>query len=229
MTFVKVTDNNDNKNIEESCNLSDYIQMKLMSIGLSSINSYAIGSIISKITEVEKLYFASSEFDASNIPFWGQIDLLVIDLEIIRNDAAILERLTGRFQPIWSVVMTQSEEISHLSMMQVPKLDGCFSIAWHVEHLQEAFSRVLSGEKYFLDAVVSIPIKREGAAQGRLSKRQLEVLALVAQGKSNAEIANILQISTGTVNVHIHTIMKSIGANNRTGAAMIYRDQYAKF
>ena len=53
----------------------------------------------------------------------------------------------------------------------------------------------------------------------RLSKRELEILRLVAAGKSNRQIAAELVISTNTVDRHVSHILGKIGAANRAEAA----------
>ncbi|MBO6824601.1 MAG: response regulator transcription factor [Sneathiella sp.] len=55
----------------------------------------------------------------------------------------------------------------------------------------------------------------------KLTRRQLEVLSAVAEGKSNKAIAAELGISPGTVKVHISNWMKDLNANNRTQAVSI--------
>ncbi|MFN8459309.1 MAG: response regulator transcription factor [Anaerolineae bacterium] len=52
-----------------------------------------------------------------------------------------------------------------------------------------------------------------------LSERELQVLALVAEGKTNAEIADILILSEKTVRNHVSTILSKIGTTNRIEAA----------
>lgn len=54
-----------------------------------------------------------------------------------------------------------------------------------------------------------------------LTQRQYDVLALLGQGKSNKDIADTLGISEGTVKVHVGAILKVLGANNRTQAALM--------
>ncbi len=53
-----------------------------------------------------------------------------------------------------------------------------------------------------------------------LTPRQREVLALLGQGKSNKEIARILNLSEGTVKLHVTAILKALNVNNRTGAVV---------
>jgi len=54
-----------------------------------------------------------------------------------------------------------------------------------------------------------------------LTKREEEILALIATGKSNQEIADILYIAPGTVRVHVHTILHKLGVRDRTQAAIL--------
>jgi DNA-binding NarL/FixJ family response regulator len=60
----------------------------------------------------------------------------------------------------------------------------------------------------------------EGAPE-TLTPRELEVLTLVGQGRSNAEIADALVIAPRTVKVHVQNILGKLGANNRTEAVSI--------
>jgi two-component system NarL family response regulator len=54
-----------------------------------------------------------------------------------------------------------------------------------------------------------------------LTKREQEILALIANGKSNQEIAEILYIAPGTVRVHVHTILHKLDVRDRTQAAIL--------
>lgn len=53
-----------------------------------------------------------------------------------------------------------------------------------------------------------------------LTEREEEVLVTVARGRTNAEIADELHISLGTVKTHIAALMQKIGARNRVEVAM---------
>jgi two-component system, NarL family, response regulator len=53
-----------------------------------------------------------------------------------------------------------------------------------------------------------------------LTQREQEVLALIAAGKTNPEIAVMLYISSGTVRVHVHSILHKLAVSDRTQAVI---------
>jgi LuxR family maltose regulon positive regulatory protein len=57
-----------------------------------------------------------------------------------------------------------------------------------------------------------------------LSERELEVLALIAAGGSNGEIAGKLFVSTSTVKTHINRLYRKLGAHSRTQAVARARE-----
>lgn len=63
------------------------------------------------------------------------------------------------------------------------------------------------------------PFGAENAASF-LTPRQREVLTLLGQGKSNKEIARVLQLAEGTVKLHVTAILKALNVNNRTRAVV---------
>jgi DNA-binding NarL/FixJ family response regulator len=63
------------------------------------------------------------------------------------------------------------------------------------------------------------PASNTHAQRLRLTSRELDVLELLAQGDSNAAIANKLFISPKTATVHVTHILAKLGAANRTQAA----------
>jgi two-component system, NarL family, response regulator len=54
-----------------------------------------------------------------------------------------------------------------------------------------------------------------------LTRREQEILALVADGKTNQEIARMLYIAPGTVRVHVHAILQKLDVRDRTQAAVL--------
>jgi DNA-binding NarL/FixJ family response regulator len=61
-----------------------------------------------------------------------------------------------------------------------------------------------------------------GAFDGVLTRRELEVLASMAEGETNAEIADHLVIAESTVKSHVKSILRKLSAANRTEAVGLY-------
>ena len=59
---------------------------------------------------------------------------------------------------------------------------------------------------------------------GTLTARQLEILSLVVEGLSNAEIGRRLFLSESTIKQHLRAAYKALGVSNRTEAAKLIRD-----
>jgi two-component system, NarL family, response regulator LiaR len=54
-----------------------------------------------------------------------------------------------------------------------------------------------------------------------LTLRETEILGLVSRGKTNREMAHILMVSRSTVKTHVQHILRKLGANTRTEAAVL--------
>jgi two-component system NarL family response regulator len=59
----------------------------------------------------------------------------------------------------------------------------------------------------------------------RMTKRELEIIALIADGQSNKEIARQLNIATHTVKSHMHNIMEKLALHNRLQIAKFTREE----
>jgi LuxR family quorum sensing-dependent transcriptional regulator len=64
-------------------------------------------------------------------------------------------------------------------------------------------------------------LARNEAAKKSLTAREREVMTWVAQGKSAREIAKILHITKRTVDEHVHSTVRKLGASNRTHAVAV--------
>ncbi len=58
-------------------------------------------------------------------------------------------------------------------------------------------------------------------ARSQLSAREIEVLRLLVTGRRNREIASALEITEGTVKLHVSSILSKLGADDRTEAVTV--------
>lgn len=92
--------------------------------------------------------------------------------------------------------------------------------------LVNAIRFMVAGEQFVpADLLVDVPKERElhPIAQ-QLTKRELQVLEGLAEGKANKQIARDLALSEPTIKLHVKNLYRKIGAANRTQAALIARE-----
>jgi DNA-binding NarL/FixJ family response regulator len=85
------------------------------------------------------------------------------------------------------------------------------------ERLVEALERTVSGERMGMSHVTRSPRSEQ---TNELSNREKEVLALLALGSTNRQIANELYLSVDTVKSHMRRLYSKLGVSNRTQAAL---------
>jgi DNA-binding NarL/FixJ family response regulator len=118
---------------------------------------------------------------------------------------------TWNFHP---ELLTQARELG---------VHGYLSKALSAEELVEALEAVHAG-----DVVVSESDADEHPSQGQdwpgkregLTDREAEILALITQGKSNAEVAALTYLSINTIKSYIKTLYRKIEAQSRTQAVL---------
>jgi len=86
--------------------------------------------------------------------------------------------------------------------------------------LATAIRRVAAGE-IVLDAQLAKPVTLRGERNAGLTARELEILQLIVNGKSNKEIADDLKLSVNTVAVHRANIMETLGIH-KTAELVVY-------
>jgi len=86
--------------------------------------------------------------------------------------------------------------------------------------LGAAIRRVVAGETV-LDSQLSRPTALKGERDQHLTPRELEILQMIVEGKSNKEIATVLELSANTVAVHRANIMDALGIH-KTAELVVY-------
>ena len=84
--------------------------------------------------------------------------------------------------------------------------------------LLDAIRRVYVGERYLPPELAANLGERRLSP---LSERETEVLALIAQGRSNKEIGSLLGVTEGTVKIHVTNIFSKLEVTARTEAVVV--------
>jgi DNA-binding NarL/FixJ family response regulator len=90
--------------------------------------------------------------------------------------------------------------------------------------LVHAVRFMMTGEQYAPIQFMTEPDESVHPLAEKLTKREMEVLGGLVDGRSNKEIARGLGLQEVTVKLHVKTLCRKLEARNRTNAAMIARD-----
>ncbi len=98
------------------------------------------------------------------------------------------------------------------------------------EDIQRAVVAVASGQTYVSPTLAGflITANRQSSKTYQLSPRELEILALVASGETDRDIAKQLHLATATVYSHLERIRDKTGARRRAQLTRLYLEDHGK-
>ncbi len=153
-------------------------------------------------------------------------DVILLDLEMPNVDGvAALERLRDAGSEVRAIVFTAYDTDERILGSLRAGARGYLLKGASRQEIFGAIRTVHAGGSLLQPAVTDRLLERidrgGGRDTGNLTPRELEVLALLAHGLKNAEIASRLFISERTVKFHVGSILAKLGADNRTEAVTI--------
>lgn len=155
-------------------------------------------------------------------------DLILLDLNMQGMDGlATLSQLRAAGVTSRIVMLTVSDADDDVIEAITRGADGYLLKDMEPEQLLEQIERSLEGKMVMSDAVTHAlaaalrqPQLSASSKMASLTAREAEVLKLIAQGLSNKLIARALDISDGTVKVHVKHMLKKLGLRSRVEAAV---------
>lgn len=162
-------------------------------------------------------------------PEQEQIKVVLLDYD----STLIREKLTGDLRDFLShlagrpaIVYNFNADV-RIKTWIAHGIRGLLYVTDPFQNLVKAVRAVLEGQMWIPRQAMSMCIKNLGAGSAaedrpnvRLTQREKEILANLALGKTNAEVAQKLFISDHTVKVHVQNIFKKLGVPNRVKAAI---------
>lgn len=130
------------------------------------------------------------------------------------------------------VVLTDNVWVNRIADALSAGVDGYLIKNMSADALHESLHLVLLGEKVFPTGLAQLltngwMMSGSGMQIGHsngLTNREMQILGCLLHGATNKQIAIDLTISDGTVKVHLKSILKKTGAQNRTQAAIWARE-----
>lgn len=166
------------------------------------------------------------------------IDLFLIDVQhSLIPLCADIEKLKRLFPTSFIVLFSDTVDLDEVTRALRANVHGFIQKSTRPEAMIKLLELIALGEQVFptralLNKSGSPPLKMPDQSHNNghsidvqekicnLSSREMEVLGWLGEGKSNKEIARLLDISDATVKVHVKAILRKLRVKNRTKAAL---------
>ncbi|MDI9521019.1 MAG: response regulator transcription factor [Bacillota bacterium] len=152
----------------------------------------------------------------------AQCDVMLLDLRMpVKSGLDVLEEVAEKTRVL---VLTTFDDDAEIVRALRAGAHGYLLKSAKPQAIVQAIVQLYQGKSVF-DAVAMEALRRSMKPEGQtklaeLSERESEVVAAIAQGLSNRQIADTLFISEGTVKNHISTILAKSGLSHRTQIAI---------
>lgn len=178
--------------------------------------------------EMEVVAEASNGQDAIQLASELDPDLILLDLNMQGMDGLeTLRHLRDEGVTSRIVMLTVSDADEDVLNAISAGADGYLLKDMEPEDMLVQIERALSGKMVLSEAVTQVlatairnPASKTAVGSDSLTQRELEILKLIAKGMSNKVIARELDISDGTVKVHVKHLLKKLHLRSRVEAAV---------
>lgn len=178
-------------------------------------------------SEINVVAEAGDGYECLNLTNKTKPDIVLLDINMPNMDGIQVLNIMKQQKMLFKViVLTIHNEIEYLVKALEIGCDGFILKDSDFDTLKKAIFSVYSGETYIEPSLM--PLLNSSLAErdvlkekvSDLTRREMEVLKMIASGAFNKEIALTLNISERTVKNHVSNIFKKIGVSDRTQAAV---------
>ncbi|WP_027437915.1 response regulator [Lachnospira multipara] len=177
--------------------------------------------------EIKVVGEAGDGYECLNLANKTKPNLVLLDINMPNLDGLQVLNIMKQQKMLCKVIiLTIHKEVDYLIKALDQGCDGYVLKDSDFETLRKAIFTVYSGDTYVEPTMM--PLLNATLAErdvmyeklSDLTKREIEVLKMIAAGSFNKEIASTLNISERTVKNHVSNIFKKIGVSDRTQAAV---------
>lgn len=154
-------------------------------------------------------------------------DILLLDINMPNmNGLEVLQKMKDKHMRVKVLVLTVHNEVEYLLKAVDIGINGYLLKDSESAELKKAILTVVNGEDYIQPSLIPllnakmIDRNKDNVKIESLTRREMDVLKLLAVGMYNKEVAEKLSISERTVKNHVSNIFKKIGVTDRTQAAV---------
>jgi DNA-binding NarL/FixJ family response regulator len=151
-------------------------------------------------------------------------DLAVLDINMPEMTGVdVLEAIEGDGLATRVILLTASASDAHIERAVNFGAWGIMLKDTAAEDLLDCIEKVIGGERWLPADLIGPAVARatqrrsdKTLLENTLTAREQELVSLVAEGLANKQIARRVNISEGTVKIHLHNVYQKLGVSNRT-------------
>lgn len=186
-----------------------------------------IRCLLENVPEFNVVGEAADGYECISLVNKTKPNIVLLDIDMPDMNGIEALRVIKEQKMICKVIMlTRHNEIDYLMKALEIGCDGYILKESSFDTLKKAIFKVYSGNKYIepnMMPLLNANMQEKSNVKKRMSeltKREIDVLKMIASGAFNKEIASTLNISERTVKNHISNIFKKIEVSDRTQAAV---------
>lgn len=210
--------------------------MRVLLVDDHTLVRSGVAHLIRACVEGADVVEAGSADEAVTLLEKEQLDVALVDIRLPGRDGLqLLEEIRRGWPAVPVIIVTNYDNPEYVKAAMAAGASGYLLKDSTPADLSQAISVAISGAGNVISARAihnlfddgpGVPASSNGdgqptrAGEARLTKRETEILELLAVGHSNREISKRLFLSEKTVKAHLATVFRKLGVSNRTQAAM---------
>jgi two-component system, NarL family, response regulator len=211
---------NDGLETSSSANIS-LEQIRVVIADDHPVARQGLSAILGSLDGVKVVAEAADGEEACKLYHQYSPDVLIVDLRMPKKDGlqVVEELMAGRPPKPRIIVITTYEDEEDIRRSVKAGAKGYLVKIADCEQIEEAVRAVAAGRSLFPTTITLKLV--EAVARPELTRREVEILRCIANGRSNKEIGSMLYISEHTVKDHVRSILQKLEARGRSEAIAI--------
>lgn len=182
----------------------------------------ALGALIGMEEDMEVVGMAKNGEEAIQLVLETEPDVCIMDIEMpVKTGLDAAEALTD--EPCKVIMLTTFARSGYFERARKAGVRGYLLKDSPIEELVASIRLIVNGRRIYAPELVDVAF--DDYRENPLTKRENDVLRLVAEGKTTKEIAKELFLTNGTVRNYISTIFEKLEVSNRIEAVSLYKEK----
>ncbi len=199
-------------------------KLRVLLVDDHSLFRKGVAALLSNQEDIELVGEASNGLEGIDRAREFMPDVILMDIGMPRCNGLEATRIIKQEMPhVHIIMLTVADDDRNLFAAIKNGADGYLLKRFEPQELYETLAKIQRGEAPISGVVASKILHefRQGKSSSEeLTSREIEILELVVQGKTNNEIAADLCLSENTVKIHLRNILEKLHLQNRIQAAL---------